>query len=208
MQAASAGLEELLSKVVARWAGIELPVVPHRDTKDVLVLGCLEPLQVPRGRRRTRCFSVCCAVMCALRLAQETRIRFSAFNQRTTPELVGRVFRVAGDLIKDQQTGLAYYMAGIEVDPTELAKLTGLKLVPGMPAEIYIKTGERTLASYLLKPLLELDLERRAELQDLGQPVTDGGPSVVIGGDGVSIEKVQNRASFSLQPCDDGSGQD
>jgi hypothetical protein len=48
-----------------------------------------------------------------LRLDQETRIRFSAFNQRTTPELMGRVFRVAGDLIKEQQTGLSYYVAGI-----------------------------------------------------------------------------------------------
>jgi HlyD family secretion protein len=90
-----------------------------------------------------------------LRLAQETRIRFSAFNQRTTPELVGHVFRVAGDLVKEPQTGLAYYLVGIKVDPSELAKLKGLKLVPGMPAEVYIKTGERTVASYLLKPLLD-----------------------------------------------------
>jgi HlyD family secretion protein len=90
-----------------------------------------------------------------LQFGQETRIRFPAFNQRTTPELMGRVFRVAGDLIKEQQTGLAYYVAGIKVDPAELAKLQGLKLVPGMPAEVYIKTGERTLASYLLKPLFD-----------------------------------------------------
>ena len=90
-----------------------------------------------------------------LRLAQETRIRFSAFNQRTTPELAGHVFRVAGDLVRDGQTGLAYYVAGIKVDAGELEKLKGLKLVPGMPAEVYIKTGERTVASYLLKPLLD-----------------------------------------------------
>jgi HlyD family secretion protein len=90
-----------------------------------------------------------------LQLGQVARIRFSAFNQRTTPEIVGVVFRVAADLIKEQQTGLAYYVVGIKVDPGELAKLKGLKLVPGMPAEVYIKTGERTLANYLLKPLLD-----------------------------------------------------
>jgi HlyD family secretion protein len=90
-----------------------------------------------------------------LQLGQETRVRFSAFNQRTTPEISGVVFRIAGDLIKEQQTGLAYYTAGIRVEPAEIAKLKGLKLLPGMPAEAYIKTGERTLASYLLRPLLD-----------------------------------------------------
>jgi HlyD family secretion protein len=90
-----------------------------------------------------------------LQTGQKTRIRFSAFNQRTTPEIAGTVFRIAGDLIKEQQTGLAYYTAGIRVEPSELAKLKGLKLLPGMPAEAYIKTGERTLASYLLRPLLD-----------------------------------------------------
>jgi HlyD family secretion protein len=88
-----------------------------------------------------------------MQLGQETRIRFSAFNQRTTPELTGHVFRIAGDLIKEPQSGLAFYTTGIRVEPGELAKLKGLKLIPGMPAEAYIKTGERTLASYLLKPL-------------------------------------------------------
>lgn len=90
-----------------------------------------------------------------LQLGQETRIRFSAFNQRTTPEVTGVVFRIAGDLIKEQQTGLAFYSAGIRVDPGELDKLKHLKLLPGMPAEAYIRTGERTLGNYLLKPLLD-----------------------------------------------------
>jgi HlyD family secretion protein len=90
-----------------------------------------------------------------LQLGQETRVRFSAFNQRTTPEITGIVFRIAGDLIREQQTGLAYYTAGIRVEPAQIAKLKGLKLLPGMPAEAYIKTGERTLGSYLLRPLLD-----------------------------------------------------
>jgi len=90
-----------------------------------------------------------------LQLGQHTRIRFSAFNQRTTPELSGVVFRIAGDLIKEQQTGLAYYTASIRIEPQELAKLKSLKLLPGMPADAHIKTADRTLASYLLKPLLD-----------------------------------------------------
>jgi HlyD family secretion protein len=90
-----------------------------------------------------------------VRVGQETRVRLSAFNQRTTPEVSGKLFRVAADLVKEPQTGQAYYPAGVRVSDAELAKLKELKLVPGMPAEVFIKTGERTLASYLVKPLLD-----------------------------------------------------
>ena len=85
-------------------------------------------------------------------------------NRRTTPEVRGTVFRIAGDLIREPQTGLAYYTAGVRVEPGELARLKDLKLVPGMPAEAYIKTGERTLANYLLRPLL--DQVQRAMRED------------------------------------------
>ena len=88
-----------------------------------------------------------------LSVGQETRVRFSAFNQRTTDELRGSVFRVAADLTHEPQTNLSYYTAGVSVTEAELANLKDLRLVPGMPAEVFIKTGERTLAGYLLKPL-------------------------------------------------------
>lgn len=90
-----------------------------------------------------------------VRVGQDTRVRFSAFNQRVTPEVMGQVFRIAGDLVREPQSGLAYYPAGIKVSDSEMAKLHDLKLVPGMPAEVYIKTGERSPASYLVKPLLD-----------------------------------------------------
>lgn len=90
-----------------------------------------------------------------LQIGQETRIRFTAFNRRTTPEIVGAVFRIAGDLVQDQHTGVAYYTAGIKVEPGEMARLRVLKLLPGMPAEVYIKTGDRTFASYVVRPLLD-----------------------------------------------------
>ncbi len=82
-------------------------------------------------------------------------LRMSAFNQRTTPELNGQVSRVAADLTTDQRSGLSYYVVRITLPPEELEKLQGLKLLPGMPAEAFISTGDRTAISYLVKPLAD-----------------------------------------------------
>ena len=88
-------------------------------------------------------------------VGQETRVRFSAFNRRTTDEVKGAVTRVAADLTNEPQRNLSYYTAGVSVPQEELDRMNGLKLLPGMPAEVFIKTGERTLASYLIKPLAD-----------------------------------------------------
>jgi HlyD family secretion protein len=88
-----------------------------------------------------------------LALGQAATVRFAAFNQRTTPELNGIVSRISADIAQDQKTGLAYYVVRISMPADELARLGGLKLVPGMPAEIFIRTGDRTVISYLVKPL-------------------------------------------------------
>jgi HlyD family type I secretion membrane fusion protein len=82
-------------------------------------------------------------------------VRFSAFNQRTTPELTGEVQRVSADLVSDAASGQSYYLALIEVPPAEIERLQGLVLVPGMPAEVFIQTGARTPLGYLLKPLTD-----------------------------------------------------
>lgn len=84
---------------------------------------------------------------------QPVLLRFSAFNQRTTPELNGSVQRVAADTSNDQRTGQAYYVVRIDIDDGEIARLGAVKLTPGMPVEAFIQTGERTLVSYLIKPL-------------------------------------------------------
>ena len=86
-------------------------------------------------------------------IGQPVVLRFSAFNQRTTPELNGAVTRVAADTNNDQRTGLSYYLVRIGIDPSEIARLGSVKLTPGMPVEAFIQTGERTLVSYLVKPL-------------------------------------------------------
>ena len=80
-------------------------------------------------------------------------LRMSAFNQRTTPQLNARVTRIAADLVTNERTGTSYYVVRLTVADAELTKLKGLRLVPGMPAEAMIKTEDRTVLSYLLKPL-------------------------------------------------------
>ncbi|MDP1910813.1 MAG: HlyD family efflux transporter periplasmic adaptor subunit [Hyphomicrobium sp.] len=80
-------------------------------------------------------------------------LRFAAFNQRTTPELVGTIRSIAADLTQDARSGESYYTARIELPEAESAKLEGRKLVPGMPAEVHIKTHDRTALSFLMKPL-------------------------------------------------------
>jgi HlyD family secretion protein len=88
-----------------------------------------------------------------VRVGQGTFVRFTAFNQRTTPEFDGVVVRVSADLTKDPQSNQSYFVARIKLADGEDKHLGGLKLVPGMPAEVHIKTTERTTLSYLLKPL-------------------------------------------------------
>ena len=88
-----------------------------------------------------------------LRLGQVARLRFSAFNQRTTPEIDGAVSRVSADVTTDQRTGQSYYTVRIALAAEEIARLGEVKLVPGMPVEAFIQTGERNVLSYLVKPL-------------------------------------------------------
>jgi HlyD family secretion protein len=84
---------------------------------------------------------------------QKAVLRFSAFNQHTTPELNGEVQLVSADVTADQRTGATYYTVRISVPPNELARLKSLKLVPGMPVEGFIQTRQRTVMSYLVRPL-------------------------------------------------------
>lgn len=88
-----------------------------------------------------------------IQLGHRAVLRLSAFNQRTTSELAGTVSRVAADLTADEKTGLSFYLVRIVIPHDEFSKLNGLVLVPGMPAEALIQTGERTALSYLVKPL-------------------------------------------------------
>jgi len=88
-----------------------------------------------------------------LQIGQKTLMRLTAFNQRTTPELSGLVTRVSPDVTTDQRTGQSYYTIRVSLPPAEVARLGDVKLIPGMPVEAFVQTGDRTMLSYLLKPL-------------------------------------------------------
>ena len=78
---------------------------------------------------------------------------FPAFSARTTPETFGHVTALSADALVDERAHVAYYKAEIVIDPSEMDKLEGLTLVPGMPVEAFIGTGERTFFEYLVKPI-------------------------------------------------------
>jgi HlyD family secretion protein len=86
-------------------------------------------------------------------VGKPARLKFSAFDRRTSPEIVGQVSRVSADLEYDQRSGAGFYLVRIDLPASEVARLGAVKLVPGMPVEVYVQTGRRTVLSYLLKPL-------------------------------------------------------
>ncbi|MBY6056027.1 HlyD family type I secretion periplasmic adaptor subunit [Leisingera daeponensis] len=87
---------------------------------------------------------------------QEVTLRFSALDQRSTPELFGHVTQVSADAFEDQGSGISYYRAEIELNPGEQGRLpAGTVLIPGMPVESYIRTADRSPLAYLVKPLTD-----------------------------------------------------
>jgi len=88
-------------------------------------------------------------------VGQEASLRFAAFDQRMTPEVLGRVTKLSADVFTDQVTGLSYYQVELIPLPDEMQKLGGQTLLPGMPVEAFIKTAERSPLNYLAKPLTD-----------------------------------------------------
>ncbi|WP_299727724.1 HlyD family type I secretion periplasmic adaptor subunit [uncultured Tateyamaria sp.] len=87
---------------------------------------------------------------------QMVNLRFSALDQRTTPELVGQVALVSADAFEDEALGANYYRAEIVLNPGELAKLAeGQVLIPGMPVEAFIRTADRSPLAYLIRPMAD-----------------------------------------------------
>jgi membrane fusion protein, type I secretion system len=88
-----------------------------------------------------------------LYLGQPAGLRFTAFNQRTTPEINGAISRISADVSAEERTGQNFYTVRISISPEEVARLGNVKLVPGMPVETFMKTYDRTVLSYFVKPL-------------------------------------------------------
>lgn len=88
-------------------------------------------------------------------VGQDARMRFSAFDARTTPEVDGKVIKVSADAIEDPQTRARFYLAEISITPEAREKLGEIELLPGMPVESFIQTGERSPVVYLVKPMAD-----------------------------------------------------
>jgi len=88
-------------------------------------------------------------------VGQDVVLRFPAFDNRTTPELFGKVMQVSADSFTDERTQATYYRAEIRLDDGEMDKLAGKAIIPGMPVESFIRTDDRTPLAYLIKPLAD-----------------------------------------------------
>ena len=82
-------------------------------------------------------------------------LMFTAFNQNLTPQIPGIVTHVSADRLVDEKSGQPYYSMKAIVAPDSMKLLANVQLRPGMPVDMFIKTGERTMLNYLLKPLLD-----------------------------------------------------
>jgi HlyD family secretion protein len=84
---------------------------------------------------------------------QPVRLRFTSFNHRTTPELMGHISHVSPATTRDSVTGERYFLADIDVSEEELGKLPSRRLLPGMEVEVFVQTEHRTALSYLVRPI-------------------------------------------------------
>jgi len=89
-------------------------------------------------------------------VGQEVNLRLSSLDQRTTPELKGQVVLISADALDDPATGQSYFGVEITLSAGEAERLPeGTQLLPGMPVDAFIKTGDRTPLTYLVKPLTD-----------------------------------------------------
>jgi HlyD family secretion protein len=89
-------------------------------------------------------------------LGQDVTLRFSAFDQRRTPELKGKVTLISADAFQNENSGQSYYRAEVQLNEGEIDRLpVDMTLIPGMPVEAFVRTADRSPMGYLLKPLAD-----------------------------------------------------
>ena len=88
-------------------------------------------------------------------LDRKAIVRFPAFHQRTTPEIFGKVTQISPSSVVDERTGASFYRVRVSIPASEKVKLGDQELIPGMPVEAVMPTQNRTVLSYLLKPLVD-----------------------------------------------------
>ncbi|AGT07614.1 HlyD family type I secretion periplasmic adaptor subunit [Paracoccus aminophilus] len=155
------GLQEQIARLEIRApvSGIvqELQVTTPRS-----VIRAAEPILyiIPQDRPLVISAKLATINIDEVHAGQPVVLRFSAFSSRTTPEIDGVLSRISPDSLIDEMTRAPYYRAEVTIPSEQIAKLGDKTLVPGMPVEVYIKTGDRTPIAYLMKPLS--DYFRRA----------------------------------------------
>lgn len=137
VRAPEAGM--VLGMQVHTVGGVIAPGTPLLDlvpaSEDLVVEAQISPIDIDR-----------------IALGKLADVRFSAFNSATTPVIEGRLAQISADRLVNEQTGVPYYLGRIELTDKGRKALGDLTLVPGMPAEVLINTGERTLLNYLVQP--------------------------------------------------------
>lgn len=119
---------------VVRPAEVIMEIVPDSDS--LIIEAAVAPIDIDRVRD-----------------GQTARIRFTAFSNTATPEITGKVMFVAADRTTDVESKASFYPARIAISEAELKRYPELALKPGMPAEVFIETGDRSMISYVTKPL-------------------------------------------------------
>ncbi|HSE76802.1 MAG TPA: HlyD family efflux transporter periplasmic adaptor subunit, partial [Alphaproteobacteria bacterium] len=89
-----------------------------------------------------------------VRVGQTAQVRLTAYKQRSTLTVNGRLIHISADRFLDERTGLGYYLAKIEPDPDSLAAAGDVQLQAGMPAEVMIQTGARLAIEYMVNPVI------------------------------------------------------
>ncbi|NOT85670.1 MAG: HlyD family type I secretion periplasmic adaptor subunit [Methylococcaceae bacterium] len=113
-----------------------LDIVPEGE--DLIISAQVSPLDIDR-----------------IKIGSIAEVRFTAFNSKTTPTMEGVISKLSADSFVNEANGLQYYLATVDLTAESMKKLGSLKLIPGMPAEVLINTGERTLFEYLMQPITD-----------------------------------------------------
>src|SRR5690606_18523127 len=154
--------EERLTATEARYARTEI-LSPATGTVNELnvttVGGVISPAErlitiVPEDADLTIEFRIAINDIDQVRVGQEATLRFSAFNQRTTPEVSGEIIRVSAAAQRDAQSGEQFYLAQVVANEEEMA-ISQNQLVPGMPVEVFVETQQQLAIAYFLKPFTD-----------------------------------------------------
>lgn len=153
-QLSAAGVKLGRRQVVAPIAGTVLRLRYHtvggvvEPATEILEIVPAEDLLVAETRVSPKDIDV-------VHVGLKARVVLTAYKRRTTPQLDGEVLQVSADAIRDERSDEAYFVVRVGIDGRELAKLDGIWLAPGMPVEVFIRTGDQSMLDYLIQPLTD-----------------------------------------------------